>query len=39
MTRAIRADLTYEIRPHGPAQNPAVTLERGLAAAATSRCY
>ncbi len=30
MTRAIRADLTYEIRPHGPAQNPAVTLERGL---------
>jgi transglutaminase-like putative cysteine protease len=29
MTRAIRADLTYEIRPHGPAQAPAVTLERG----------
>ena len=29
MTRAIRADLTYEIRPHGPAQTPAVTLERG----------
>ena len=29
MTRAIRADLTYEIRPHGPAQPPGVTLERG----------
>ena len=29
MTRAIRADLTYEIRPQGPAQAPAVTLERG----------
>ena len=29
MTQAIRADLTYEIRPHGPAQAPAVTLERG----------